>query len=69
MSFSEKYFETIDLYKKLHETGTKKLPPQNVFAGFSLIRWIPEIKAIIKNIDSKSIVFNILITSHIYVNI
>ena len=56
MSFSKKYFETINLYKKLHETGTKKLPPQNTFAGFSLIKWIPEIKAVIKKNNSKSII-------------
>ena len=56
MTFSENYFKTINLYKKMHVTGTSKLPPQKTFAGFSLVRWIPEIKTIIKKTGSKSII-------------
>ena len=48
MIFSEEYFKTIELYKKLHSSGTTKLPPQKTFAGYSLIKWIPEIHSIIK---------------------
>ena len=56
MSFSANYFETINLYQKMHATGTSKLPPQKTFAGFSLVRWIPEIKSIIQKTESKSII-------------
>lgn len=56
MKFSENYFETINLYKEMHKNGTKKLPPQNTFAGFSLVRWIPEIKLIIQKTNTKSII-------------
>jgi len=48
MKFSKNYFQTTDLCKKMHVTGTSKLPPQKTFAGFSLVRWIPEIQSIIK---------------------
>ena len=56
MEFSENYFKTISLYEKMHQTGTKKLPPQNTFAGFSLIKWIPEIKSIINKTNTKSVI-------------
>ena len=56
MEFSENYFKTITLYEKMHRTGTKKLPPQNTFAGFSLIKWIPEIKSIINKTNTKSVI-------------
>ena len=56
MEFSENYFKTINLYEKMHQTGTKKLPPQNTFAGFSLIKWIPEIKSIINKTNTKSVI-------------
>ena len=48
MDFSKNYFKTINLYEIMHVTGTSKLPPQKTFAGFSLVRWIPEIQSIIK---------------------
>lgn len=56
MNFSKDYFKTIDLYKKMHKSGTKKLPPHNTFAGFSLVRWIPEIKLIIQKTNTQSII-------------
>ena len=56
MKFSKNYFQTTDLCKKMHVTGTSKLPPQKTFAGFSLVRWIPEIQSIIKKTGSKSII-------------
>ena len=56
MEFSENYFKTINLYEKMHQNGTKKLSPDNIFAGFSLIKWIPEIKSIIKKTNAKSII-------------
>ena len=56
MIFSEEYFKTIELYKKLHSSGTTKLPPQKTFAGYSLIKWIPEIQSIIKINKANSII-------------
>ena len=56
MNFSEEYFKTIELYKKLHSSGTTKLSPQNTFAGYSLVEWIPEIYSIIKINKANSII-------------
>jgi len=56
MIFSEEYFKTIELYRKLHSSGTTKLPPQKTFAGYSLIKWIPEIHSIIKINKANSII-------------
>ena len=54
-SFSQEYFDTIQLYKKLHSEGTKKLSPQQTFAGHSLMSWGLKIKQIIDITKSNSI--------------
>ena len=54
-NFSKEYFETIVLYKKLHAEGTKKLSPEQTFAGHSLIPWGRKIKQIIDITKSNSI--------------
>ena len=32
--FSQEYFDTIQLYKKLHAEGTNKLSAEQTFAGY-----------------------------------
>ena len=56
MFFSDEYFKTIELYKNLHSSGTTKLSPQNTFAGYSLVEWIPEIYSVIKINKANSII-------------
>lgn len=53
--FSQEYFNTIELYKKFHSEGTKKLTPEQTFAGHSLIPWSYRIKQIIDLTESNSI--------------
>jgi len=53
--FSQEYYDTIQLYKKFHTEGTKKLSPEQTFAGHSLIPWGSKIKQIIDITQSNSI--------------
>jgi hypothetical protein len=53
--FSNKHFDLIEKYKKLHLEGTSKLPPNETFAGYSLEKWIYEIKNIIAQNKYKSL--------------
>ena len=50
--YSEYYYEVIEKYKLFHENGIKKgnksNPGESTFLGYSLTRWILEIKEIIK---------------------
>ena len=50
--YSEYYYEVIEKYKLFHENGIKKgnkrKPGESTFLGYSLSRWILEIKEIIK---------------------
>lgn len=46
--YSDYYYEVIEKYKLFHKNGTKKLPGTKTFAGYSLTKWIFEIKEIIK---------------------
>ena len=54
-NFTQEYYDTIVLYKKLHSDGTKKLKPHQTFAGHSLMPWAQSIKKIIEETSSKSI--------------
>ena len=53
--YSQEYFDTIQLYKKLHAEGTNKLSAEQTFAGYSLIPWGLKIKQIIDFTKSNSI--------------
>ena len=53
--FSDNHFSLIYKYKKLHLEGTSKLSPSQTFAGYSLEKWIHEIKKIITHNEYKSL--------------
>ena len=50
--YSEYYYEVIEKYKLFHENGYEKdnilTPGESTFLGYSLTRWILEIKEIVK---------------------
>lgn len=48
MNFSKEYYHTIDLYKQMHQ--------ENVFNGYSLHKWIDNIKDTINVTKAKSII-------------
>ncbi len=52
--YSEYYYEVIEKYKLFHRNGMEELPGNRTFLGFSLEKWIVEIKKIIEinNCDS-----------------
>ncbi len=55
-NFSEEYYSIINDYVEFHEKGTEKLAPERTFQGFSLMKWVMNIKEIITNSESKSII-------------
>ncbi len=47
-NYSDYYYEVIEKYKFFHENGVKGQPGFSTFLGYSLSKWIPNIKEIIK---------------------
>ena len=54
--YSDNYFEIINKYKNFHTQGTKKLRPDQTFKGYSLLRWIEQIKKIINYHECNSLI-------------
>ena len=54
--YSANYYEIIEKYKSFHIDGTPKLSGANTFLGYSLVKWIHEIKKIIHASNSKTLI-------------
>ncbi len=54
-NYSDYYYKVIEKYKYFHENGVKNQPGASTFLGYSLTRWIFEIKKVINKTNSASL--------------
>ncbi len=54
--YSDYYYEVIEKYKLFHENGIKNISGSRTFLGFSLEKWIVEIKKIIESNNCETII-------------
>jgi len=54
--YSNNYLDIIEKYKSFHSKGAKKLSPSQTFAGYSLVKWVANLKKIIEDNNCKSLI-------------
>ena len=55
-NYSDYYYQVIEKYKMFHTNGIKNQPGISTFLGYSLTKWIVNIKDIIKITKSNSLI-------------
>lgn len=54
--YTDDYYKLINEYKEFHKNGIKDIKPHKTFTGYSLAKWVDEIKLIIKRNNISSVI-------------